>query len=100
MHLSEAWTLLVFTNGNPSLSTTTNEKQTLFDVLPDDLQYNSTGWLVYDDSKPKPDAATVDELDSFDDFTLVPFDKEELYGTPDQTVELTVIMDNLDDGGS
>jgi len=56
--------------------------------------------LVYDDSKPKPDPATVDELDNFDDFTLVPYDKEELFTNPDQSVELTVIMDNLNDGAS
>jgi iron transport multicopper oxidase len=56
--------------------------------------------LVYDDSKPKPEAATVDALDNFDDFTLVPYDKEELFTDPDQTVELTVIMDNLNNGAS
>ncbi|KAF7558345.1 hypothetical protein G7046_g5811 [Stylonectria norvegica] len=71
---------------------------TLFDVLPDDLQYNSTGWLVYDDSKPFPDQAVVDELDPFDDMTLVPYDKMELLPEPDHTVELDVIMDNLRDG--
>ncbi|KAH8706614.1 Cupredoxin [Ilyonectria robusta] len=71
---------------------------TLFDVLPDDLNYNSTGWLVYDDSKDLPAAATVDSLDPFDDMTLVPYDKMELLGEPDRIVELDVMMDNLHDG--
>ncbi|KAL3421335.1 multicopper oxidase [Phlyctema vagabunda] len=70
----------------------------LFDTLPDDLQWNSTGWLVYDDALEKPAAAVVDELDPFDDFTLVPWDKQELLDEPDQTVTLDVIMDNLGDG--
>ncbi|KAL1877540.1 hypothetical protein VTK73DRAFT_8598 [Phialemonium thermophilum] len=73
---------------------------TLFDTIPDGLDYNVTGWLVYDDTKPLPDPATVDELDPFDDATLVPFDKQELYGEPDQTVHLDVIMDNLGDGAN
>ncbi|KAK7397817.1 ferroxidase fet3 [Neonectria punicea] len=71
---------------------------TLFDVLPDDLNYNSTGWLVYDKSKDLPEAATVDALDPFDDMTLVPYDKMELLGEPDRIVELDVMMDNLHDG--
>ncbi|KAH7157021.1 Cupredoxin [Dactylonectria macrodidyma] len=71
---------------------------TLFDVLPDDLNYNATGWLVYDDSKDLPQAATVDALDPFDDMMLVPYDKMELLGEPDRIVELDVTMDNLRDG--
>ncbi|KAI8720510.1 hypothetical protein NCS52_00496300 [Fusarium sp. LHS14.1] len=71
---------------------------TLFDVLPDDLNYNATGWLVYDDSKDKPEAATVDALDPFDDMTLVPYDKMDLLGEPDHEVTLDVMMDNLRDG--
>lgn len=59
-----------------------------------------TGWLVYDSSKPNPDPATVDELEPFDDITLVPWDNTTLLGTPDQTIELDVIMDNLGDGAN
>lgn len=73
-------------------------KQSLFDVMPDDLQWNSTSHLVYNKDLPLPDAQLVDELKEFDDFTLVPFDKEPLYPEPDQTISLDVIMDNLGDG--
>jgi len=59
-----------------------------------------TGWLVYDDAKANPDPALVDELDPFDDMTLVPYDNQTIFGEPDQTVELNVIMDNLGDGAN
>ncbi|EHK98875.1 putative Iron transport multicopper oxidase FET3 [Glarea lozoyensis 74030] len=59
----------------------------LFDVLPDDLQWNSTGHLVYNKDLPLPEAAEVAELDEFDDFTLVPYDHLPLYPEPDQTTE-------------
>ncbi|KAK7221715.1 hypothetical protein V2G26_009718 [Clonostachys chloroleuca] len=71
---------------------------TLFDILPDDLNYNSTGWLVYDDKKELPAAATVESLDPFDDMTLVPYDKMELLPEPDRVVQLDVDMNNLRDG--
>ncbi|KAI1456201.1 multicopper oxidase [Annulohypoxylon moriforme] len=73
---------------------------TLFDTLPDDLNYNVTGWLVYDGAQSLPDPATVDELNNFDDITLVPYDNQTRLGEPDQTVELDVIMDNLGDGAN
>ncbi|KAI1205075.1 multicopper oxidase [Annulohypoxylon truncatum] len=73
---------------------------TLFDTLPDDLNYNVTGWLVYDGAQSLPDPATVDELNNFDDITLVPYDNLTRFGEPDQTVELDVIMDNLGDGAN
>ncbi|KAM0815501.1 putative Cupredoxin [Seiridium cardinale] len=73
---------------------------TLFDTLPDDLNYNVTGWLVYDDAQPLPDPALVDELDPFDDMTLLPYDNQTLLGEPDQIIELDVIMDNLGNGAN
>ncbi|KAI0885377.1 multicopper oxidase [Annulohypoxylon maeteangense] len=73
---------------------------TLFDTLPADLNYNVTGWLVYDKAQSLPDPATVDELNNFDDITLVPYDNLTRFGEPDQTVELDVIMDNLGDGAN
>ncbi|KAL7944458.1 Cupredoxin [Trichoderma barbatum] len=71
---------------------------TLFDTLPEDLNYNVTGWLEYDDKAAFPEPALIDELNPFDDMTLVPYDKMELLPEPDQVVELDVIMDNLRDG--
>ncbi|KAK0634673.1 multicopper like protein [Bombardia bombarda] len=74
---------------------------TLFDVLPDDLNWNVTGWLVYDSASPLPAPAVVyEDYDPFDDFTLVPWDNQTLYGEPDQTISLDVIMDNLGDGAN
>ncbi|KAL7937529.1 Cupredoxin [Trichoderma chlorosporum] len=71
---------------------------TLFDSLPEDLNYNVTGWLTYDSKAPLPEPALVDELSPFDDMSLVPYDKMERLPEPDQVVELDVIMDNLRDG--
>ncbi|KAK7739102.1 hypothetical protein SLS62_011302 [Diatrype stigma] len=74
---------------------------TLFDTLPEDLNYNTTGWLVYDEANSLPDAAIVDgDFDPFDDMTLVPFDRQTLLPPPDRTIELDVIMDNLGDGAN
>ncbi|KAL0940862.1 iron transport multicopper oxidase fet3 precursor [Colletotrichum truncatum] len=72
----------------------------LFDNLPPDLNYNVTGWLVYDDSKPTKPPVILDAFDPFDDMTLVPFDKQPLLPPPSKTVELDVIMDNLGDGAN
>ncbi|OAA79252.1 iron transport multicopper oxidase FET3 precursor [Akanthomyces lecanii RCEF 1005] len=73
---------------------------TLFDTLPDDLNYNSTGWLSYDDSKPKPEPKIVYDFDAFDDMTLEPYDEMKLLPEPQKTVELDVVMDNLGDGAN
>lgn len=62
---------------------------------------NVTGWLVYDDSKPKPEAKAIDSFDAqFDDFALVPYDKEALYSNVDQSITLDMKMDNLNDGAN
>ncbi|TGJ87255.1 hypothetical protein E0Z10_g1548 [Xylaria hypoxylon] len=73
---------------------------TLFDTLPADLNYNVTGWLTYDDTQSFPEPALVDELDPFDDMTLIPYDNQTLFGEPDKIIELDVIMDNLGDGAN
>ncbi|GKT57194.1 multicopper oxidase [Colletotrichum tofieldiae] len=72
----------------------------LFDTLPADLNYNVTGWLVYDASKPLSPPATLDTFAPFDDMTLTPYDKQPLLPEPSRTVELDVIMDNLGDGAN
>lgn len=63
----------------------------MFDVLPEDLTWNVTGWLVYNKDAPLPDPAVVDEFNHYDDFTLVPLDKEPLFPEADQTITLDVI---------
>ncbi|PSN74991.1 hypothetical protein BS50DRAFT_478175 [Corynespora cassiicola Philippines] len=72
----------------------------LFDTVPDGLNPNVTGWLVYDDAKEKPAPKDIDAFDPFDDFNLVPQDGEELYDHVDHTVELNLKMDNLNDGAN
>lgn len=74
--------------------------QDLFDVIPDNLNPNVTGWLVYNEKQPLPVPATVDELDWFDDFDLVPFDRQELYDHVDHSIRLDVTMENLGDGAN
>ncbi|KAK3387606.1 Cupredoxin [Podospora didyma] len=75
---------------------------TLFDQLPGDLNWNVTGWLVYDSAKPLPIPTELesDVYDEFDDMTLVPWDNQALLGEPDQSISLDVIMDNLNDGAN
>jgi iron transport multicopper oxidase len=72
----------------------------MFDHLPSGLDYNVTGWLVYDNTKNLPGPALLDEFNPFDDMTLVPFDEQERLPEPDQTIALDVIMDNLGDGAN
>lgn len=72
----------------------------LFDKVPDGLESNVTGWLVYDEKKERLKPALVDEFDPLDDFTLVPHDKERVLSQIDQSITLNVKMDNLDDGAN
>lgn len=68
--------------------------------MPDDLDWNVTGWLVYDETKSLPKPASVQEFEPFDDMDLVPYDEMEILPDPGQIVELSVIMDNLRDGAN
>ncbi|KAI5783572.1 Cupredoxin [Geopyxis carbonaria] len=70
----------------------------LFDAVPEGLNPNVTGWLMYSDSAPKPTPKEIAEFDPMDDFELVPVDGHELLPEPDLTVTLDVTMNNLGDG--
>ncbi|KAK5132386.1 hypothetical protein LTR08_009157 [Meristemomyces frigidus] len=72
----------------------------LFDSFPDTLNYNVTGWLVYDDAAPKPAAALLEEFAPFDDFLLKPQDGMEIYSDVDYSFDLDLKMDNLGDGAN
>ncbi|KAF4122242.1 iron transport multicopper oxidase [Geosmithia morbida] len=74
--------------------------QELFDIIPEDFNPNVTGWLVYDDAEPLSPASFPDELDSFDDFDLVPYDGLEILDHVDHTIQLDVTMENLGDGAN
>ncbi|KAL3456104.1 Cupredoxin [Aspergillus heterothallicus] len=75
---------------------------TLLDTITPDLKLNSTNWLEYDESLAHPQAnitvSESDELVPFDDGALVPYDHEPLLETPDISVNVAVIMGNLDNG--
>lgn len=70
----------------------------LFDQIPDGLNPNVTGWLVYDESKTLPTPANITKFEPFDDMTLVPTDKLALFENPVRSISVDVIMDNLGDG--
>ncbi|KAF2497204.1 iron transport multicopper oxidase FET3 precursor [Lophium mytilinum] len=72
----------------------------LFDTVPATLNPNVTGWLVYDDKKDLPAAAPIDSFDPFDDFALIPQDKEKLFDKVDYSFTLDLKMDNLGDGAN
>ncbi|GAD92842.1 iron transport multicopper oxidase FET3 [Paecilomyces variotii No. 5] len=74
----------------------------LLDTIPETLQLNNTNWLEYNKAAPHEKAVVqVDQssdLDPFDDITLVPHDRMPLLPEPDVEVNLTVYMNNLDNG--
>lgn len=74
--------------------------QELFDVIPDDLNANVTGWLVYNSEKPLPKPKDVNDLDYFDDFDLIPYDHLEAFDKAGHSFELNIKMDNLGDGAN
>jgi iron transport multicopper oxidase len=73
--------------------------QTMFDVIPDDLQLNQTNWLEYNASAPHehvyPDYETSEDIKAFDDFDLIPYDRQPLLPEPDQEIVLSFSMNNL-----
>lgn len=75
---------------------------TMFDVIPDDLYLNQTNWLEYnssaDHNRVQPDYETSEDIEPFDDFTLIPYDRKPLLPEPDQTITIDVSMNNLIDG--
>ena len=72
--------------------------QDLFDKVPESLNSNVTGWLVYDKGKDLPEPVLLEAFKPFDDFKLVPLDHEELYDHVDYSFNLDVKMNNLGDG--
>lgn len=73
---------------------------TLFDTIPSTLNWNVTGWLVYDDTAGFPAMPNVSSFDPYDDFDLIPSDGEGALGTPDKIIILDLTMNNLADGAN
>ncbi|OJJ51810.1 hypothetical protein ASPZODRAFT_127944 [Penicilliopsis zonata CBS 506.65] len=75
---------------------------TLLDTIPSDLRLNLTNWLEYDASASHPEAditvSVSSDLDPFDDSTLVPYDHMPLLTDPVVSINVAVVMANLDNG--
>ncbi|RPB25151.1 putative ferrooxidoreductase Fet3 [Terfezia boudieri ATCC MYA-4762] len=72
----------------------------LFDEVPEGLNQNVTGWLMYNNDAPKPEPLPIDDFNPIDDFLLVPTDGGRLLPDPDYSITLNVTMDNLSDGAN
>ncbi|KAK7519477.1 putative ferrooxidoreductase Fet3 [Phyllosticta citriasiana] len=72
----------------------------LFDAIPSDLNYNVTGYLIYDKHGHRPQPYVLDEFGPYDDFNLEPIDGVALYKNPDQVIVLNMSMNNLGDGAN
>lgn len=73
----------------------------MLDTIPADLVQTQLHSMVYDDNNAAPafDDRTVQDSDEIlDDFLLVPLDKEELFPDADHTIEVGVVMNNLNNG--
>lgn len=99
-HLWAAWMRYAFHVSSSNLEKNTHTNQELFDDVPEGLNPNVTGWLMYDETKPKPAAKLVDTFEPFDDFTLTPQDKQSLLSKVDHTITLDMKMDVLKDGAN
>ncbi|MCJ1285277.1 hypothetical protein MMC26_004617 [Xylographa opegraphella] len=74
--------------------------QVMFDHVPLGLNPNATGWLVYDESEELPPPVLLEDFYPFDDFNLVPYDREALFENVDHSITLNFMMGNLDDGAN
>jgi len=70
------------------------------DYIPDTLNPNATAYLVYNKSSPLPNTPILQEFEPFDDIELIRLDKELLFENPDNSFQLTVVMNDLDDGAN
>ncbi|SCU96426.1 LANO_0E13476g1_1 [Lachancea nothofagi CBS 11611] len=97
---AQRYAVLIHTKNDTSKNFAIMQKfdDTMLDLIPDDLQLNTTNYMVYNSSAPLPEQNVVDELDFLDDFYLVPYSKQELLGDPDYQIVINVTMDNLASG--
>jgi iron transport multicopper oxidase len=70
------------------------------DDVPDALNPNATAYLVYSESSPLPNTPILQDFEPFDDIELIPLDKEPLFENLDNSFQLTVVMNDLDDGAN
>ncbi|KKY19915.1 putative iron transport multicopper oxidase fet3 [Phaeomoniella chlamydospora] len=72
----------------------------LFDTVPSSLNPNVTSYLVYDSSASLPRPYDTEAFDPYDDFYLVPYDRQELLTDPDQRIVLALSMNDLGNGAN
>jgi iron transport multicopper oxidase len=72
----------------------------MFDYIPDGLNPNVTGWLVYSQEEALPEPSFPQSFDPFDDFYLIPYDRMEMYDHVDYSFNLDFQMGVLDDGAN
>ncbi|EON62388.1 ferrooxidoreductase Fet3 [Coniosporium apollinis CBS 100218] len=102
MTAAQRYSVLITMNNDTSsnFAFVASMDQDLFDQVPEGLNSNVTGWLVYDNTKELPTPAFVDEFDPFDDYTLVPQDGMSLLDEVDYSITFDMKMDNLGDGAN
>jgi iron transport multicopper oxidase len=76
--------------------------QVLLDGIPSTLRLNQTNWLEYNPSATFESVnVTLDiatENPAFDDYSLIPYDKEPLYQNPSKIINMTISMGILSNG--
>jgi iron transport multicopper oxidase len=75
--------------------------QTMFDgypYLPQIIHENATAYLVYNPMLPLPAPLSVPSFSPYDDFNLVPLDKQEILGPVDTTYTVNMIFNNDENG--
>ncbi|TKA51718.1 hypothetical protein B0A49_08949 [Cryomyces minteri] len=69
----------------------------MFDTIPADLNLNVYGFLVYDSKKPLPTPTPLTTFAAFDDFALVPQDRQRLLSKVDH--QILMDFDFINDNG-
>lgn len=104
--VAQRYSVLVTTKSltNKNFPIVTIADSTLLDKIPSALQLNNTNWLQYnalaDHPQAKMKVESSAELNPYDDMSLVPWDHEPLLPDPDLVINVTVSMQNLDNGAS
>lgn len=71
--------------------------QNMFDEVPPGQTWDVFGFLIYDSKKPLPKPKPIKELKPYDDFQLIPQDRQLAYTNVDRQIVLT--MDFTNDTG-
>ncbi|KAK9457436.1 multicopper oxidase [Dipodascopsis uninucleata] len=69
----------------------------MLDKIPDGLNVNATGWLVYDSHKPMRNPHFAEKFEQLNDMDLVPLEKMRAL-EPTRSITFEVSMDMFDDG--